>query len=101
METHFQLALPGSRPRLNGAEVAAPAQFYQRNIVGGRVCGLWIGGQRMYGVTIYDAAERHVGNIGPASPQVSDAYDSLQRVLVGEAMQTQSESPAIRTGTVS
>ena len=87
MIKQFQLALPGSRPRLDGAEVAVPARFYQRKVFGGRVCGLWIGGQRMYDVTIYDAADRPVGAIGPDSPQVSDAYDCLQRVLVSEALQ--------------
>jgi hypothetical protein len=86
MNRHFQLALPGSRPQLDGADVAAPARFYQRQIVGGRVSGLWIGGQRMYGVTIHDPADRPVGTIGPDSPQVDEAYDSLQRVLVGEAL---------------
>ena len=87
MNRHFQLALPGSRPQLDGAEVAVPARFYQRQIVGGRVSGLWIGGQRMYGVTIHDPADRPVGTIGPDSPQVAEAYDSLQRVLVCEALQ--------------
>ena len=57
MIKQFQLALPDSRPRLDGAEVAVAARFYQRKVFGGRVCGLWIGGQRMYDVTIYDAAD--------------------------------------------
>lgn len=83
----FQLALHGSRPRLDGVEIAVPARFYQRNVVGGRVSGLWIGGQRMFDVTIYDAADRPVGSIGPDSPQATEAYDSLQRVLVSEALQ--------------
>ena len=68
MIKQFQLALPGSRPRLDGAEVVVPARFYQRRVVGGRVSGLWIGGQRMFDVTIYDAADRPVGAIGPAGP---------------------------------
>jgi hypothetical protein len=87
MNRHFQLALPGSRPQLDGVDVAAPARFYQRQIVGGRVSGLWIGGQRMYGVTIHDPADRPVGTIGPDSPHAAEAYDSLQRVLVCEALQ--------------
>jgi hypothetical protein len=87
MNRHFRLALPGSRPQLDGVDVAAPARFYQRQIVGGRVSGLWIGGQRMYGVTIHDPADRPVGTIGPDSPHAAEAYDSLQRVLVCEALQ--------------
>jgi YD repeat-containing protein len=58
-----------------------------REPVGGRVFGLWIGGQRIYDVTIYDAADRPVGAIGPDSMHTSQAYDDLQRVLVGEALQ--------------
>jgi hypothetical protein len=87
MNRHFQLALPGSRPQLDGVDVVVPARFYQRQIVGGRVSGLWIGGQRMYGVTIHDPADRQVGAIGPVSTQASEAYDSLQRMLVCEALQ--------------
>ena len=101
MDRHFQLALPGSRPRLDGAEVHAPARFYQRRVLGGSVSGLWIGGQRMYGVKIYDAADRPVGSIGPDSRQASDAYDSLQRTLVSEAMQGRPVPAAIRTSPVS
>jgi YD repeat-containing protein len=86
MIKQFQLALPGSRPQLDGAEVAVPARFYQRTVGGGRVFGLWIGGQRIYDVTIYDAADRPVGAIGPDSVHTSQAYDDLQRVLVGEAL---------------
>jgi len=86
MIQQFQLALPGSRPRLDGAEVVVPARFYQRRVVGGRVSGLWIGGQRMFDVTIYDAADRPVGAIGPAGRHSDDAYDALQRVLVSEAL---------------
>jgi hypothetical protein len=87
MNRHFQLALPGSRPQLDGVDVASPARFYQRQIVGGQVSGLWIGGQRMYGVTIHDPADRPVGTIGPDGPHAAEAYDSLQRVLVCEALQ--------------
>jgi hypothetical protein len=86
MAQQFQLTLPGSRPRLDGAEVAVPARFYQRDVVGGRVSGLWIGGQRMFDVTIYDAADRPVGLIGPAGPNAEEGYDALQRVLVSEAL---------------
>jgi hypothetical protein len=86
MTNQFQLALPGSRPRLDGTEVAVPARFYQRKVVGGTVSGLWIGGHRTFDVAIYDAADRPVGTIGPDSPQVSEAYDGLQRVLVSEAL---------------
>ena len=86
MIKQFQLSLPGSRPRLDGAEVAVPARFYQREVVGGRVSGLWIGGRRMFDVTIYDAADRPVGAIGPAGSHAEEAYDALQRVLVSEAL---------------
>lgn len=86
MIKHFQLALPGSRPWLDGAEIAVPARFYQRKVVGGLVSGLWIGGQRIYDVTIHDAADRPVGTIGPDSEQVTEAYDALQRMLVSEAL---------------
>jgi hypothetical protein len=86
MIKQFQLALPGSRPRLDGAEVAVPARFYQREVVGGRVSGLWIGGQRMFDITIRDPADRPVGAIGPAGPHADEAYDALQRVLVSEAL---------------
>jgi hypothetical protein len=86
MNQKFQFSVPGTRPRLDGSEVAVPAQFYERNILGGTVCGLWIGGERMFGVAIYDAAGRLVGTIGPPSPRASEEYDSLQRVLVSEAM---------------
>ena len=95
MDKQFQLSLPGTRPRLNGAEVAAPAQFYERKILGSPVYGLWIGGQRMFGVTIFDPANRPVGWIGPDSPEVSDAYDCLQRVLVAEALLAGPISPAL------
>jgi hypothetical protein len=101
MDKHFQLALPGSRPRLDGAEVQAPARFYQRKVLGGKVSGLWIGGQRIYSVMIYDAADRPVGSIGPDSRQASEAYDSLQRTLVSEAMQRPAVHTAIRTSPVS
>lgn len=86
MIQQFQLSLPGSRPRLDGAEIAVPARFYQRKVGGDRVSGLWIGGRRMFDVAIYDAADRPVGTIGPDSRHVSDAYDDLQRVLVSEAL---------------
>jgi hypothetical protein len=86
MKQQFDIALPGARPRLDGTEVTAPAQFYERNILGGTVYGLWIGGERMFDIAIYDAAERPVGTIGPPSPRVSEEYDSLQRVLASEAM---------------
>lgn len=86
MNQTFQFSVPGTRPRLDGSEVAVPAQFYERKILGGTVCGLWIGGERMFGVAIYDAADRPVGTIGPPSRRVSEEYDSLQRVLVSEAM---------------
>jgi hypothetical protein len=86
MSQQFQFARPGTRPRLDGSEVAAPAQFYERKVLGGTVCGLWIGGERMFGIAIYDAAGRPVGTIGPPSPRVSEDYDSLQRVLISEAM---------------
>jgi hypothetical protein len=86
MTTRFQITLPGSRPRLDGAEVAGPARFYQRTVVGSTVSGLWIGGRRIFDVAIVDAADRPVGTIGPDSPQVSQAYDGLQRVLVSEAL---------------
>ena len=86
MNHEFQFAQPGTRPRLNGSEVAAPAQFYERNIRGGTVCGLWIGGERIFGVVIYNSAGRPVGTIGPSSPHVSQEYDLLQRALVSEGM---------------
>lgn len=86
MNQKFQFSVAGTRPLLDGSAVTAPAQFYERNILGGTVCGLWIGGERMFGVAIYDAAGRPVGTIGPSSPRVSEEYDSLQRVLVSEAM---------------
>jgi hypothetical protein len=101
MIKQFQLALPGSRPRLDGAEIAVPARFYQRKVGGGRVSGLWIGGQRIYDVTIYDAADRPVGAIGPDSPQASQAYDSLQRMLVSEALLAGPVPAAIRTSPLS
>jgi hypothetical protein len=86
MNHEFQIALPGTRPLLDGSEVSAPAQFYERNIRGGTVCGLWIGGERMFGVVIYNPGGRPVGTIGPPSPQVSQEYDLLQRALVSEGM---------------
>lgn len=86
MNQQFQISQSGTRPRLDGTEVAAPAQFYERNILGGTVCGLWIGGQRMFGIAIIDAWGEPVGSIGPPSPRVSEEYDMLQRVLVSEAM---------------
>ena len=46
----------------------------------------------MYGVTIHDPADRTVGTIGPDSPQVDREYDSLQRVLVCEALQAVTRS---------
>jgi hypothetical protein len=95
MDKQFQLALPGSRPRLDGSEVRAPAQFYERSILGGHVYGLWIGGQRMYDVTICDAADRPVGTIGPVSPRVAADYDALQRVLVAEALLAGPIPPAL------
>jgi hypothetical protein len=95
MDKHFQLSLPGSRPWLDGSEVRAPAQFYERSILGGQVYGLWIGGQRIYDVTIYDAADRHVGTIGPASPRVAEDYNALQRMLVAEALLAGPIPPAL------
>jgi hypothetical protein len=101
MDLNFQLALPGSRPYLNGSEVQAPAQFYERTVLGGRVCGLWIGGERMFGVAISDPAGRPVGTIGPHSPHVSEAYDQLQRTLVSEALLAGPIAPALAAERVS
>jgi hypothetical protein len=86
MPTKFQMSLPGSRPLLDGAEVTVPAQFYQRLVLGGQVTGLWIGGQRVYGVSVLDPAGRPIGSIGPLDAVTSEEYDRLQRVLVAEAL---------------
>ena len=66
---------------------ALPARFYQRRVLGANVCGLWIGGDPVYDVTVYDAAGRKLGVIDPEGSAAAQAYDALRRALVTEAIQ--------------
>ena len=75
-------------PRLDGHEVVgAPARFYRRRVLGEEVFGLWIGGDPVYDVAVYDAAVRQLGVIDPEGSAAAQAYDALRRALVTEAIQ--------------
>jgi hypothetical protein len=76
---------PDIRPRLDGRALdGVPVQFYQRKILGVDVCGLWVGGQPVYDVTVYDVAGRPLGKIESEGPRAQQVYDELRRVLVAE-----------------
>ena len=75
-------------PRLDGRTVVdGPARFYRRRVLGAYVCGLWIGGNPVYDVAVYDAAGRPLGRIEPESSAAERTYDQLRRALVAEAIQ--------------
>ncbi len=79
---------PGVVPRLDGRKVVdGPARFYRRRVLGSDVCGLWIGGNPVYDVAVYDAAGRPLGVIEPEGSAAERAYDQLRRALVTEAIQ--------------
>ena len=61
-----------------------PVRFYRRKVLGASVCGLWMGGQPVYDVTVYDSAGSALGMIGPETSPVAQMYDELRRVLVAE-----------------
>lgn len=72
-------------PRLDGRAVrGAPTRFYRRNILGGDVCGLWLGGRPLYDVAVYDPAGTLLGEIGPEGAHAQQKYDELRRTLVAE-----------------
>jgi len=76
---------PGLRPRLDGREVVGmPVRFYRRKVLGVGVCGLWVGGQPVYDVTVYDPAGSALGMIGSETSPAAQMYDELRRVLVSE-----------------
>jgi YD repeat-containing protein len=76
---------PDVRPTLDGHEITGvPVRFYSRKVMGGGVCGLWIGGQPMYDVTVYDAEWRPLGIIAARGTATQGMYDALRRVLVAE-----------------
>ena len=75
-------------PRLDGRTVVdGPARFYRRRVLGADVCGLWIGGDPVYDVVVYDAAGRPLGRIEPEGSAAEQSYDQLRRALVTEAIQ--------------
>ena len=75
-------------PRLDGHEVVgAPARFYRRRVLGEEVFGLWIGGDPVYDVVVYDSAGQPLGRIEPEGSAAERAYDQLRRALVAEAIQ--------------
>jgi YD repeat-containing protein len=79
---------PGVVPRLDGRVVVdGPARFYRRRVLGEDVCGLWIGGDAVYDVDVYDPAGRPIGKIEPEGSAAERAYDQLRRALVAEAIQ--------------
>jgi hypothetical protein len=86
----FQLgAVSGGRARLDDEEIrGVPARFYRRTITGGSVCGLWIGGEPIYDVTVYDPDGAVVGTIAERGSPRDDLYDVLRRALVAEALRT-------------
>jgi YD repeat-containing protein len=78
---------PDARPTLEGREVTrAPVRFYSRMVRGLGVCGLWVGGEPIYNVTVYDADGRPLGTIGSDGLPMRHMYDELRRLLVSEEM---------------
>jgi len=76
---------PHIRSRLDGRDIVGlPVQFYRRQVRGAGVCGLWIGGEPVYDVTLYDVAGRPVGTIDSEDSYAPQMYDELRRVLVAE-----------------
>ncbi len=76
---------PGVPPRLDGQElVGVPAQLYSRHVFGESVLGLWVGGEAVYDVAVYDASGRALGVIAPEGPNSRATYDRLRRSLVAE-----------------
>lgn len=76
---------PGLLPRLDGRELAGiPVQLYRRQVFGVDVLGLWVGGEAVYDVTVYDASGRSLGVIEPEGSATRETYDRLRRSLVAE-----------------
>lgn len=74
--------------RFDGHEVVGvPARFYRRRVLGADVCGLWIGGDPIYDVAVYDPAGRPLGRIESEGSAAERTYDELRRALVAEALQ--------------
>lgn len=63
-----------------------PVRYYGRRVLGVGVFGLWVGGQPVYDVMVYDVAGRQVGMIGSEGPLAHRTYDELRRVLVSEVI---------------
>ena len=85
MTRRFDVGAPDLRPRLDGREVVGkPVRFYRRKVLGTGVCGLWVGGQPVYDVTVYDSAGSALGRIGSETSMAAHMYDELRRVLVAE-----------------
>lgn len=59
-------------------------RFYRRKVLGVGVSGLWVGGQPVYDVAIYDPAGRRLGTVGSEDAPARAIYDELRRVLVAE-----------------
>ena len=89
MTRRLDLAIdPGVVPRLDGRRVVdGPARFYCRRVLGSDVCGMWIGGDPVYDVAVFDADGRRLGVIEPEGSAAELAYDLLRRALVAEAIQ--------------
>jgi hypothetical protein len=78
---------PCIQPTFEGAVISGlPVRFYSRKVRGVGVCGLWVGGEPVYNVTVYDADERPLGMIDAHSAATQEIYDELRRVLVAEAI---------------
>ncbi len=88
-KTFHLAATPGVRPRLDGIELTEnPVRFYQRHVLGGSVCGLWIGGKQVYDVHVFDGHGQSIGSIASEGPVADQNYDALRRVLACEALRT-------------
>jgi YD repeat-containing protein len=92
------VAGPSGRPRLDGREiVGTPARFYRRHTLGGDVCGVWVGGQPLYDVSVHDSAGNLLGVVDPEGAIAQDSYDDLRRALVAELIREEQRSSPTRS----
>jgi YD repeat-containing protein len=93
MTKRFDVGAPTRRPSLDGQEiVGVPVQFYRRNIRGGEACGVWVGGEPLYDINVYDRTGSLVGVVEPEASHSQQNYDELRRVLVRELIHSDAHS---------
>lgn len=59
-------------------------RLYRRKILGVGVLGLWVGGQPVYDVAVYDPYGKQLGVIESEGPRARQTYDELRRALVAD-----------------